>query len=401
MNSRWIRNLSVWFYLGFFIISICGYLIFRFNDISLYTITLYLLYALSFVFGISLGSGFTPVKILHLKICSDKLIKCLLPLTAIGVILGWMYMIRHYGSIAYILAHSYDVRNETIGDGIQLIPTYISYISSFADAGIVLALSRLYHYRNKRDLLYVFAFAILIFLMDLQSFGRVGILYIIFVLVGCIRLFKIKINFRQLIFYGFILLFILMLPRWLRGGNSLEGVADTYTPYLRYNLPSFCSPFISLYSYYFSGLFAFNELVSNQIADMQLWLGRRNFSSLINLFNRLFGDSADFHRITIIADPVNIPYSINIYTILGESYMDFGVLGLILLPLFFGTCIGYFFKFRGVYADALKLVFVAWLFYNPIYNLFSFGGFMLAYMFLAFLTLVSSPETSSLNNKNL
>lgn len=392
MNTTWIRKFSILFYLVFFVISILGYVIFKFNDISVYTILLYYLYIQFFILGICIGSSFVPIKVFHFRLNSKNLIKFMLPITVVAVVLGWVYMMKHYGSIAYIVAHSYDVRNETIGDGIQLIPTYVSYLSSFANAGLVLSISRFYHYREKQDILFTVAFSFLIFLVDLQSFGRVGILYIIFVLVGCVRLFRIKINLRKLLFYGIILLIILMLPRWLRGGSSLEGVADTYTPYLRYKLPSFCDPFISLYSYYFSGLYAFNELVTNQISDMQFWLGSRNFSSLINLFNRLFGDAVEFQRITIIAKPVYIPYSINIYTILGEAYMDFGEIGLILLPLFFGTCIGFFFKYSGVYADALKLVFVAWIFYNPIYNLFSFGGFMFAYMFLAFLTLTTIPD---------
>ena len=79
--------------------------------------------------------------------------------------------------------------------------------------------------------------------------------------------------------------------------------------------------------------------------------------------------------------------------------MDFGEIGLVLLPIFFGSCIGFFFKYRGVYADALKLVFVAWIFYNPIYNLFSFGGFMLAYIFLAFLTLNTMPDNYRFSKK--
>lgn len=392
MNATWITKMSVWFYIGFFIISILGYVIFKFNDISFYTVFLYFLYALFFILGICIGRNFNPVKLFRFKINSKKLINVLLPMSAIAVVFGWIYMIKYYGSLAYIMVHSYDVRSETIGDGIQIIPTIVSYMSSFADAGIVLSIARYYHFRERRDLYCSLAFAMLILLMDLQSFGRVGMLYIIFILVGCIRLFRIKIKLRKLVFYGFFLLTILMLPRWIRGGNSLEGVADTYTSYLKYDLPSFCDPFVSLYSYYFSGLYAFNELVNNQIEQLQLFMGSRNFSSLINLFHRIFDSGSDFQRITIIAKPVNVPYSINIYTILGESYMDFGVFGLIILPLFFGVCIGYFFKFKGVYADALKLVFVAWLFFNPIYNLFSFGGFMLAYMFLAFLTLTTMQE---------
>lgn len=389
MNSEWFTKFSIWFYICFFVVSLLGYIIFRFNSLGLDVLVYYFIYVISFVFGTGLGRSLKPVKIKTWHIGSRKVLNILLPLSASAILLGWYYMINHYGALSYIIAHSHDVRGETIGDGIQIIPTAVSYLSCFGNVGFVLSVSRFYHKRERRDLYMAFCFAILILMVDLQSFGRVGILFIIFVLVGCVRLFRIKIRILKLLISGFALFFILMLPRWIRGGSSLEGVSDTYLPYLQFKLPSFCDPFVSLYAYYFSGLFAFNELLNE---DIPLWMGQRNFSSLVNLFHRFFVSETEFHRVTIIANPVNVPYSINIYSILGEAYMDFGILGLIILPFFFGSCIGLFYKYRGVYADALKLVFVGWLFYTPIYNLFSFGGFMFAYMFLAFMTLTTKSH---------
>ena len=389
MNSAGFARLSLYFYVVFLIISLMGYIVFRFKLLSAYSLVLYIAYVLFFLLGIALGSKLVIGKICHFNINPRIILNVFFVISCSGIMLGWLYMIRYFGDIPTIIGNSFTIRSETIGDGLQIIPTYISYMSSFANAGLALALSIFFRSREKCDLLMVLGFGILIFLVDMQTFGRVGILFIIFLLIGSVFLFHIKINPGKLLVYGSVLLVILMIPRWIRGGSSIEGISDTYLPYLQFPLPSFLEPFVSLYAYYFSGLFAFNELLDKDIA---FWFGERNFSSIINLFHRFFDSGGDFHRITIIAEPVYVPYRHNIYMILGESYMDFGVLGLILLPLFFGLCIGLFFRYKGIYANALKLVFIGWLFYTPIYNLFSFGGFMLAYMLLAFLTLTVTPN---------
>ena len=392
MNSSGFAKLSIYFYFAFLIVSLLGYVIFRFNLLSIYSLVLYVVYVLFFLVGVAFGSKMVIGKLSHLTIAPRTILNIFFCISALGIMLGWLYMIRYFGDIPTIIGNSYTIRSETIGDGIQIIPTPISYMASFANAGFAMALSLYFHYKEKRDLLMSVAFGVLIFLVDLQSFGRVGILFIIFLIIGCILLFHVKIKLRKILFYGSALLIILMIPRWIRGGSSIEGISDTYLPYLQFPLPEFLDPFVSLYAYYFSGLFAFSALIDKDIA---FWYGERNFSSIINLFHRFFDSGGDFHRITIIAEPVYVPYKHNIYMILGESYMDFGVLGLVLLPLFFGVCIGLLFRYKGIYADAIKLVFIGWLFYTPIYNLFSFGGFMLAYMVLAFLTLTISPNSAT------
>lgn len=384
MKAPGIYKFTLWFYITFLIISLLGYIIFRFIDLSVVTLFCYFLFTLFFILGITVGRSFQCYKFYLLNFSSKTIIRVLFVISAAAILLGWKHMINYYGSIPYIIAHAFTIRSETIGNGIQIIPTYVSYLSSFANSGLVLSLSRYFHKREKENIYLSIGFIILVFFVDLQSFGRVGILFVIFVLIGCIGLFNVKIKFSKLAIYGILALVVLMLPRWFRGGSNLEGVAGNYVSSLRNDLSSIFEPFVSLYAYYFSGIFAFNELLEQ---DLSFAWGERNFSSLINLYHRLFDSSGDYTRITIIAQPSHIPYEHNIYTILGEAYMDFGFLGLTLLPFFFGACIGFFFKFKGIYADALKLVFIGWIFYTPIYNLFSFGGFMLAFIFLFFLTL--------------
>ncbi len=72
--------------------------------------------------------------------------------------------------------------------------------------------------------------------------------------------------------------------------------------------------------------------------------------------------------------------------------MDFGIIGIIILPFVFGTIVSYLFKYHGIYADALKIILLAWLFYTPIYNAFSFGGFLIAFVFTATLVLITDND---------
>ena len=105
------------------------------------------------------------------------------------------------------------------------------------------------------------------------------------------------------------------------------------------------------------------------------------------------------HRVTIIAKNAHVPFETNIYTIIGESYMDFGMLGIIVLSIFYGINLGYLFKYKGFYAESLKLALLAWLFYTPLYNVFSFGAYLLTFLFLVFLTIFSKKVI--INNQSI
>ena len=119
----------------------------------------------------------------------------------------------------------------------------------------------------------------------------------------------------------------------------------------------------------------------------------------MNLFNRFFSEGEVSHRLVIIGDLVYVPFDTNIFTIIGEIYMDFGIIGIIILPFVFGSIVGFLFKYHGIYADALKMILFAWLFYTPIYNAFSFGGFLISFVFTAILVLITDSNIEINNEK--
>ena len=386
----WISLFSLKFYILFIFVSLLGNFIIDFNSIEFLTWGMIIIYVTNFCIGTTIGCVYVPkISMKKVRLSPIFVLKILFGLSLPSVILGWYYMINHYGSIDYIIQYAMTIRNETIGDGEQIIPTIVSYLSSFLFTGLAVSLSLHYHTKQKKMIYFIIFFLIFIVLEDLLSFGRIGMLFAIFMLISYILLFKIKVKYGKIAFPSIIIYCFFMLPRYIRGGGSIEGISDNYAPYLKIGIPVLFSSLISIYCYYFSGLYAFNELVLH--FEGHFALGTRNFASLINLANRLFPLGLE-NRISIIADFVSVPFETNIYTVLGELYMDFGLLGIFLFPILFGLSIGFFFQYKGVFADALKLVFIVWIFYTPIYNMFSFGAFLLAYITLAFLVLFANEK---------
>lgn len=390
MSQNWIVGFSIKFYGAFILLSLLGNFIIHYNSLHIYTILCISIYVYTFVLGTTLGSSTPAVKLSNIRVSPYRLIKWLLIISVIAVVLGWLALIRYYGSLTEIFLHAFDVRTETIGDGVQLVPTYITYPGSLVYAAFAIAAVSFHYYKDKSFIKKALILGVVIVLTDLQAFGRIGILFAIFIIGGYVLLFLKNFNFRKLILPTSLLLVILMLPRWIRGGSSFEGIGDRYTQYTTFPIPEFFAPFLSIYAYYFSGIYALNEILIQDCSDFAF--GQRNFASILNFLNRVFTDGDISHRLVIIGDLVYVPFDTNIFTIIGEIYMDFGLLGLVLLPLFFGYCIGYLFKYSGLYADALKLVLIAWIFYTPIYNAFSFGGFLISFAFLVFLTIFAESD---------
>ena len=397
MKRFWITQFSIKFYALFILISLLGNLIINYNSLCVYTVICILFYISTFVIGTICGEGLQVVKFGKLHISPDKLTRNLLYLSIIAVLLGWFYLIRYYGDLSSIFLHAFDIREETIGDGIQIVPIFITYPGSLVYSAFAITIA-LYHYKRERKLLYrAILLGIVIVLTDLQAFGRIGILFGIFMIGAYCILFIKKIKFRKLFIPSSFLLLILMLPRWIRGGSSFEGIGDRYSKFTTFVVPEMLAPFLSIFAYYFSGIYALNELLIKDVAEYAY--GQRNFASIINFLSRILSDGSTQNRIVIIGDFVYVPFDTNIFTIIGELYMDFGLLGILTVPFFFGIVIGYLFKYKGIYADSIKIILLAWLFYTPIYNAFSFGGFLISFLFTAFLVL-GTDSNLPINSKN-
>jgi hypothetical protein len=87
-----------------------------------------------------------------------------------------------------------------------------------------------------------------------------------------------------------------------------------------------------------------------------------------------------------------IPHENNIYTIIHDILLDFGPVGVLLLPSFFGYCLAQVLGKGNGYSEALSIFGFAWLFETPIYNIFIFGTFVISLLFLILLIMFFSRE---------
>lgn len=390
----YLSKFIVIFYAFFSIISFSGYFIIKYREISILTIVLISIFVITFSLGAYIGNCFPIINIKCKFINPDKLIQFILVLSFLSTLAGWFSMIKHYGSLAYILANSFTIRLETIGDGIQIIPTIFTYCSSLNVIVIPIALVCYRITKEKKYILYsVFSFVI-VALCDLQTFGRIGILFSIFSIVSYLIIFRIKLPLKKTIIWGSVIFLIFMLPRYIRGGNSIEGIGNRYKPYLVFDYPAVTEPFITLYAYYFSGYYAFDYLLDKEI---DYSYGERNLAAVINLLNRIMPIKES--RTSIIADNAYVPFDTNIYTIIGELYLDGGLFAIIIGSVLYGLFFGWLFKYKGLYATALKIILLCWIFESPIYNVFSFGSFFLAFVIIIILTILFDDRHIGNNSK--
>lgn len=383
------------FYLVFIIISLAGYFIINYRVLSIVTIVFFSLYVISLILGSYIGYGIPTLKLRKtIPINIDCLLIIIFIISFITTILNWIYIINHYGTLTYILSHGTAIREETIGDGIQIKSTLLSYLSSLGMVGPSLSLSAYYFQRKFKYLIFFLLFLINIVLGDLQTFGRIGTLFTIFIFISYVFICVKHIPYLKYLFYCICLFVILMVPKFIRAGNSLDGIGDRYSGCLTTSLPSFMEPIVTVYAYYFSGIYAFDYLLEKPIIYSH---GLRNFSALYNLLNRIF----EFQdgRNSIIANVAYVPFDTNIYTLAGELFMDWGIFGLSLGALLFGIGSSYLFRYNGIFGLALKFTILTWLFESAIYNIFSFGGFMISILILILLTVFFNGKNINNNSK--
>lgn len=395
----YIYKIVIFFYVGYFLLALLGNLIIDYRPLSIYTYIYYFIFVGTLLIGIKVGYTTSPIVLKRRAINVSKLIKILLTISIITTSISWYLTVKHYGSLVYIFTHAFDIRQETIGNGISLVPIYITYLGSVIYFGFILSLFYYNKTHVRNFLTYSILFFICIVISDLRTFGRVGILFSIFsclsyMIISKIKLLSIKRFFIALGLYG-----LLMLPRLIRGGfdnfsSSISGYAEAF----KVNITPALYGFVVVYIYYFSSIYAFDELILN--IDIIHTNGMRNFASILNLINKIFGLNDE--RIILIADSAHIPFEYNIYSILGELYYDFGYIGIVIFPIMFGIIIGYIFKMAGIFGNVLKAFMLTWIFFTPIYNIFSFGAFSIALIIGIVFYMIFYPvyDTQYINNNS-
>lgn len=376
MNNN-VLKLVLCFYIFYFIMCFIGNVIIDYNDISLYTMLTIVIFIGSLSIGIIISKSSNILDISNYKKSFKRILYIMILINTISIFYSWFITINYYGSIEYIFLHAMTIRNENIGQSKGILPVYISYINAITTATFSIALSNLgYDNRVKNKILVSYIF-ILAALGDLLSFGRIGMLYCIFMIVGFVYVCNKRILSKKNILIAAALLFTFSLPRLIRGSfDNFSSTVDTYARYMNMDLNPILNPFISIYIYYFSSPYALDYFIS---ANTYFSYGERTFAPIVNAIYRLF--DIDDH-IGLIDEFAAVPFQYNIYTVIRDFYGDFGPFGVFIISLAVGIYIGRIFSVNGFYHNALKFFMIGWILYTPIYNPLIFGGFFISFILL-------------------
>jgi len=383
-----IDNFLFLFYIAYLLISISGYFIIDFVKIRPVTYVVYSIYTFFIVAGAYIGFKAPKYSYNRIRFLGiDTFMWLSLFLCTLLVIYEWKLIINYFGSIRYIINGAFIVRITQIGQAKGIIPVSISYPLSIIFALFSLSLS-LYGYSGKKKHLFFALFSfVVIFLMDLTVFGRVGIVYAVFSYLGYLLVFKKKIITYKKILTAFGLLGIISLPRLIRGSfDNFSATLRDVIPLFKYKIPDFLNFLIIIFIYYFTSLFALSEYLAK--SQDSLTFGKRLFTPVYNIVVRVIG----VERQTMIDLQANIPFRSNIYSIIKEIISDFSYPGLLIIPIFFGLCLGMIFRKNGLFFRALQIYMIGWVFYTPIYNVFSFGGYLISFVFLLLMAVLFNPK---------
>lgn len=392
-----LHKIVLLFYVLYAILVCAGYGFIEYPPISFYTIVVIFIYVSSFVVGAYAGDRLNGPRIdLGFRINASNLLVFLTLLSAVLIAMLWSINISHYGSLEYILLNSFTIRSNSIGLAESIFPIYLTYPSSLVYPAFVIAVVLFEEGGQRKYLAIAAVLFVLIVLQDLLTFGRIGILYAIFSFVGyCVVYRKRILKLKNLVMFS-LLFFILMLPRLVRGSfDNMSGTMDNYLPYIRFHIHPALYTFVSVYIYYFSSPFALDQYLSWGVGD--LTLGQRTFTPIYNILSKFLG----FDRINTIDPMANIPFDYNIYTFIKDLYSDFSLFGVAVVPLFVGLMFGKLYRGNTALDNCTKIYLLAWLFYTPLFNAYSFGGFFIGFAFLLILSLMSGGNESICNNSQL
>ena len=387
------HQIIVGFYGAYVVLVLAGRILIRYPGISVTTLLTALLYLSSICIGAYVGGKLKPARIKTVRARSlDRVMMytglAMAPFAAYGM---WA-LFNRFGSLEYILYNAYVVRYQQIGKETEtgLVSVYLNYPSSLIYGLFALCLARIGSGGGKWYKAAALYFFLLIFLNNLATFGRNGILYAIFCIMGFFAVFRTKglITAKNILLLT-VLFVVLTTPRLIRtaGGDFSVNVdawlSDYSEPYLRYPVPRITKQALDAYIDYSGGIYALDDYIYSHPGGEDT-LGFRTLTPVFRFYNRLVGIG---YVSTIDPGSWNLPFGgiypeFNVYTFIRDLYGDFGILGVAIVPCLIGLFFGALFNCRGVGYDALKIYSMGWLLYTPVCNIFSFGGFLISFVFL-------------------
>jgi len=370
------------FYFGFVFISMLGFLFFNNIPFTFHAFFVFTLFFIFLIAGVELGKSLNFGRLKKINFSKFETFLIIIILLQTFVILGvWNIIIDRYGSLSNILSEADKIRRESIGQTESPVPVWMTYFAgtiqfSFASSLIFIEYSTK---KSKYVLLSVYTF-LLVLLLDLTTFGRIGTLYSFFTIIGYTLIFRKQVFTLKRISLVTIVILLVLLPRYIRGDyDAFASTVDVLSPYLKNDFHPIVLSMLTFYMYYFSSIFAMS--VYYELPTEPLLYGERTFTPFYNVISRFFIED---DRIVLIDKIVYVPYPVNIYSIVKDMTVDFGYLGMTIVAFFFGIVLGNIFRTqnKGIFWDALKIFMFGWIFYIPIYNAFSFGGFLLSFIAL-------------------
>ncbi|MHB0896411.1 MAG: hypothetical protein ACYC1A_02540 [Spirochaetales bacterium] len=382
-HSFLLSRFSLWFYAAYIIAAGAGIFFIRFETPSVSTLLAVFVYIASSYFGLKIGEWLPDFfgTSGSVKKPSTLVWPGAIFVSAM-VLVMWLFMIKRYGSLQYIFANAFTIRLESIGASSSVYPTIVSYGASLGYALFALALF------SRKWMAAILLFAD-IALVDMVTFGRVGTLFAIFLVVAWYLIRRLKIlTGRNIILFTF-LVAALVMPRLVRGNfDNFEGTVSNYRPYFRNTPPSIFNVFIGNYIYYFSSGYALNSYMNSGWEEEARSGGSRILAPVLNIVSKFTHDP----RVEMRDEMSEIPFEFNIYTVIHDWITDFGILGLAIGPLILNAIFSMLSRGTGLVSDAIKSFTAAYIFYSPIYYIFSFGGFLISLLFLIMLRFITLPS---------
>ena len=398
------KNVSgiIFTYVVVFLITSVGFgnLIIDYSPLDPINLTFYILCFVLFAVGAFLGERLRYIFVRKIPISLSAIIRLCTWLSLIGVVVCWYYNIKYWGSISYIISHAMLIREKMIGGNADFIPTSWSYLASLSYLGFIASLflfNKAYvnqKLRLRTKVYYVAINFILVVLLDMVYFGRIGAVFSLLTLIAyLISFYPIsKLLNKKTILLFLMVLVLVNVPRMIRGGGDLflasmdDKIKSVNVPVNVYT----AGPIIN-YIYYFSSPYSFNEWMDKDFGKTGFTYGARTLTPFYNIMQKFYGES----RITIIDEDAYIPFRHNIFSVVKDYYCDFGILGVIFIPLLIGGMCGRAMAAFYISQDINKtdfsygllgVFFLSYILYAPIYNILSFGKFFIPLIIILLLS---------------
>ncbi len=353
--KKWINPISIYAIIWYFMLSLYEAKLFQYSDLSFVTWFVIGSAYISFILGIvtyfTARESFNPeyqqalvsTNIFEITEKKEQILKYIIivcgSIGLFGALQHWGVLFNNYGSLTNILLSAQDIYRERVsGELIGVIP----YLATFSFVSIFFA-GILCGYLNKFSL-YALIPIFAVILKELANISRAGMLFGILEFVFTIILFRFfyirkkddkNYNNKKLII-GLLLLFTFIvvaatIVRSVKG--SVEHYQSSTRTLDKLNENIVITP--SIYLYFSAHVGVLNKYLEKDEEEARI--GENTFMPIYRVLNKLgVSDKPKTYQ-----RGYYIPMWVNTGTYLRELSVDFGIIGILLLPYLFGLFVSF------------------------------------------------------------